>query len=397
MPLLSWKGKSNAVNFPEIDWHAWDDISSENRLLWGDNGSALQAALSEYREKVNLVYLDPPFCSAANYHQKLDINGIPHEQLAYSDSWQEDDYLQFIYSRLLLLHELLHPKGSIFLHCDPHQSHHLRAILDEIFGPKQFRNEIIWHYTGGGRAKKYFSQKHDTIFWYSKSNGWTFNIDEVRVPYAEGSGYAKTGIRAKSGKVYFPNPKGKPVDDTWDIPIINPMSSERNGYPTQKPRKLLDRIIAAASNPTDLILDPFLGSGTTAEAALCLKRRFVGMDSNINAIHCTARRLLEAGLQNFSIHSSQKISSRKTRLLLKQETATDPPEWKIISVQTEDNEDATIQYILQENRETTREISSNDRLALATLARFVLVFLNGSQSIFQVPDQLSEQLSLSSG
>ena len=385
MPTLSWKNKTRSYNFPKLQWFPWYQHSaSENLLFWGDNGSALQELASKFENKINLIYLDPPFCSAANYHQKIDVHGAPHEQLAYSDNWNEDDYLQFMYCRVLLLKSLLHDTGSIFLHCDPHQSHHLRAILDEIFGANQFRNEIIWHYTGGGRAKKYFSQKHDTIFWYSNSKEWTFNIDEIRLPYAETSGYAKTGIKSRTGKIYFPNPKGKPADDTWDLPIINPMANERNGYPTQKPRKLLDRIILACSNPGEIVLDPFLGSGTTAESAISNQRRFIGIDANINALQCTRKRLLEQNLSDFSMFSSQKISNRKATVQLKQKN---DDEWNISEVVVSDGQASIVQYMIVENRKKELQINNSSSLVLSKLNSFTLVFLNGSQAHFQISAQ----------
>lgn len=394
VPNLFWNGKTTKLDFPKINWHPWVSSATANRLLWGENGAILQDLASEFEGKIKLIYLDPPFCSDANYHQKIDIDGLIHEQLAYSDNWNVDDYLQFMYSRLLLLKPLLHSTGSIFLHCDPHQSHHLRALLDEIFGEKQFRNEIIWHYTGGGRTKKYFSRKHDTIFWYSKSDKWIFNIDAVRVPYAETSGYAKTGIRSKTGKVYLPHPKGKPVDDTWDIPIINPMSAERNGYPTQKPRRLLDRIILGCSNPNDLVLDPFIGSGTSAESALINQRRFIGIDANINSVHCTIQRLFQKNIKDFSIISSQKIFNRKAGIRLEKIPDLLYHNWNIAQIDIEDEQDSVVQYILLETVENELQITNNRPLPLSKLKNLTLVFLNGSQSHFQIPNELSDSLVL---
>jgi site-specific DNA-methyltransferase (adenine-specific) len=168
----------------------------------------------------------------------------------------------------------------------------LKLILDAIFGGR-FQNEIIWHYTGGGRSKSYFSRKHDTIFWYSKTADVTFNINKVRVPYKETSGYAKSGIISAAGKQYMPNPDGTPVDDVWDIPIINPMSGERMGYPTQKPEALLERIIEASSNEGDVILDAYCGCGTTVAVAQRLKRKWIGIDITYQSIAVILKRLRE--------------------------------------------------------------------------------------------------------
>lgn len=391
MPRLVWDGKTDALNFSEVSWTSWSKTDSLNQLLWGDNGSILQSLATDFKGKVDLIYLDPPFCSDANYHQKMDIEGEVHQQLAYSDNWTIDAYLQFIYERLLLLKSLLSPTGSIFLHCDSHQSHNIRAILDEVFGAEQFRNECIWHYTGGGRAKKYFSKKHDSIFWYSKTKTWTFNIDAVRVPYKETSGYAKGGIRGKSGKLYLPNPKGTPVDDTWDIPIINPMSSERNGYPTQKPMILLDRIIQGCSNPMDIVLDPFLGSGTTAESAIQNKRRFIGIDSNINSLQCTRKRLLDAGIVDFALRATQDIVMRKATVQLKAITAD---EWMISEYSVNEIQNPPLQYILEEGNDGTERINENRSLRLTELKAFTMVFIDGSQTQLQIPKKLSDTIVL---
>ena len=265
------------------------------QLFWGDNWDILLHLRAE-QQKFHLIYLDPPFCSDANYHQILKNDDTSVQILAYTDTLAPSEYLQFLYHRFIIFREILHDNGSILVHCDNHQSHHIRCLLEEVFGAANFRNEIIWHYTGGGRAKKYFSRKHDNIFWFSKSNSWTFNIDTIRQPYNKNSGYAKSGITAKSGKVYTPHPLGTPIDDTWNIPIINPMSKERVGYPTQKPLELIEKLILACSNEGDSILDPFLGSGTTAVASEKYKRQFTGCDLNINAIHCTMRRTEECAV-----------------------------------------------------------------------------------------------------
>ena len=294
MPYLTWPGKkppSTNRLAPPIVHEQWGPHPVHS-LHCGDNLEWLQD-LNSKDTKVDLIYLDPPFCSQANYEQHFDLASGRKTVSAFTDVLSVNNFLQFIYERIWFLHNLLAEKGSIFLHCDHQQSHHIRMIMDEIFGASQFRNEIIWHYTGGGRSKRYFSRKHDSIFWYSKTNDWTFNSDNIRVPYKKSSGYAKGGIRSKSGKIYKPNPKGTIPDDTWDIPMLNPLAHERTGYPTQKPQKLLDRIILAASNPEDLVMDPFMGSGTTAVSCATHNRRFIGADQNWNSLHCTQRRLLK--------------------------------------------------------------------------------------------------------
>jgi len=270
-------------------------------------------------ESVDLIYLDPPFFTGKV--QKGTKKWQPGAmEISFEDSkkfWGNADnvrvmrekappwlihiakahpdfasYLYYMMERLQACHKVLKPTGSIYLHCDWRASHYLKMIMDEskVFGFKYFQNEIIWHYTGGGRSKSCFSRKHDVIFWYAKARKAIFNIDTVRVPYKETSGYAKGGIVSKAGKQYLPNPQGTPVDDVWDIPIINPLAKERTGYPTQKPEALLERIILASSNEGDIVLDPFCGCGTAVWVASDTGRQWIGIDISKEALEVTKGR-----------------------------------------------------------------------------------------------------------
>ncbi|HNX74843.1 MAG TPA: site-specific DNA-methyltransferase [Candidatus Rifleibacterium sp.] len=232
-----------------------------------------------------LIYLDPPFLTG---RQQVGTR----DGLAYDDRWEGDlsSYLPWLRERLQAIFKLLCADGSLVLHLDWRTTHHARIILDEIFGRQGFINEIIWHYTGGGRSKRRFSCKHDTLLWYSRSQKPVFNIDAVRVPYKPTSGFAKSGIVAGSGRHYLPDPRGTPVDDVWDIPIINPLALERVGYPTQKPLALLHRIISAMSQNGDLVGDFCCGSGTTLIAAQQLQRKWLGCDISAGAISCCCQR-----------------------------------------------------------------------------------------------------------
>jgi len=279
---------------------------------------------------VDLIYLDPPFNSKANYAAPI---GSSAAGAAFKDTWTLNDvdiewldaiekpqpnlwrvlmaamkdsdksYLIYMAIRLLEMKRLLKPTGSIYLHCDPTMSHYLKLVMDAVFGRDRFLNEIIWHYTGGGRSKNYFSRKHDVIFWYAKKMH-NYNIDAVRVPYKETSGYAKSGITSKSGKHYMPHPDGTPVDDVWDISIINPMSKERTGYPTQKPLVLLERIIKASSNEGSMVLDPFCGCATTCVAAHNHGRPWVGIDMSEKAADLVVDRIsdIQGSLYQNVIH-----------------------------------------------------------------------------------------------
>lgn len=297
----------------------------QNRTLFhGDNLPFLRGMNSN---SVHLIATDPPFNKNRDFHATPDSladgasfqdrwswerdvheewvdqikDDFPHvmEVINGSRASYGDDmgaFLCFMGVRLLEMKRVLREDGSIYLHCDPTAGHYVKELMDAVFGRKNFRNEIVWHYTGGGRSKTYFSRKHDTILLYAKGKACTFNVDEIRVPYKETSGYAKSGITAKSGKKYMPNPKGTPIDDVWDIPIINPLSKERTGYPTQKPLVLYERIIRASSNKGDIVLDPFCGCATTPVAAERLGRQWVGIDIWNKAHETIIRRLQSEGL-----------------------------------------------------------------------------------------------------
>jgi DNA modification methylase len=257
-----------------------------NRKLY--RGDMLDVASLLEPESFRLIYLDPPFLTG---RQRIGSK----TEYTYDDRWKGklDAYLPWLETRLKAFAPLLQQGGSMVLHLDWRAAHYAKVMLDEIFGHENFINEIIWHYTGGGRSKTRFSCKHDTLLWYARKQKPYFDIDAVRVPYKETSGYARGGIRAASGRKYLPNPKGTPVDDVWDIPIINPMASERVGYPTQKPKILLQRIIAALSAPGELVGDFCCGSGTTLVCAELMGRRWVGSDQSPKALECTTSRLLD--------------------------------------------------------------------------------------------------------
>ena len=307
-----------------------------NTLYYGD---CLDILADFPDDCIDLIYLDPPFNSNEKYNKVFKDSGlrIDPQIKAFDDIWLWDDtsaervrrvknavanpaskviagfegfipqskmlsYTSYMAERLFAMHRVLKGNGSIYLHCDPYASHYLKLVMDAIFNKKNFRNEIVWHYTGGGRSKTYFSRKHDIILWYVQTTNYCFNIDEIRVPYKETSGYARDGIVSQSGKRYMPHPKGTPVDDVWDIPIINPMSDERLGYPTQKPLALLERIIKASSKPDDLVLDPFAGCGTTIEAAKKNSRDVIGIDILPFALRLINRyRLAPNGIESLPI------------------------------------------------------------------------------------------------
>jgi len=275
------------------------ETQAVNKLILGDNLEILKTIDSE---TVDLIYLDPPFFSNRTYEVVWGDSG---EVRSFEDRFSGgiDHYISWLKERVIEMHRVLKSTGSIFLHCDHHANSYIRVqILDKVFGINNFRNEIIWCYAGpGSPGTKQFLRKHDTIFWYSKSmTGWTFNVDKVRFEHS-----AKTIENFKEGLIgsgfggaEVPrelNSKGKVPEDFWtDIAIAArfPKGSENNiGYPTQKPIKLLERIINAGSSEEDLILDPFVGGGTTIAVADKLNRRWIGIDQSVQAVKVTEFRL----------------------------------------------------------------------------------------------------------
>jgi site-specific DNA-methyltransferase (adenine-specific)/adenine-specific DNA-methyltransferase len=317
-PMLHWKGKRpfrSTQYYPAQlkEKHGEEVDGWLNQIYWGDNLQVMSHLLKNYRGKIKLVYIDPPFDSKAEYKKKITIKGkkaennyTAFEEKQYTDIWTNDEYLQFMYERFILLRELLSEDGSIYVHCDWHKNYYLRCILDEIFGPECFRNEIIWSYFGFKRSTtRKFPQKHDTILSYTKSPEYTWNV-QYR-PHSEE--YIKRFKKDENGRlyrddvnptgggtriIYLDEVKGDIVDSVWDdIPPVNPVAKEREDYPTQKPEALLERIIKASSNPGDIIFDCFMGSGTTQAVAMKLGRRFIGADINLGAVQTATKRLVK--------------------------------------------------------------------------------------------------------
>ncbi len=309
-----------------------------NALWYGDNLDVLRERIAP--ESVDLIYLDPPFNSNRSYNI---LFGNTHGEdaraqiVAFDDTWTwapeteqlyiemlsggapgrvadalqamhglvgEGElmaYLVMMAARLVELRRVIKSTGSIYLHCDPTASHYLKILMDAIFGPKNLRNEIVWCYTGPSAPRqRQFSRKHDIIFWYSVGETWTFNADAVRVAHAEKTKKNYKGSLGGSGfavgdedAVRELHEGGKIPEDYWNFAIA-PRGKEYLGYPTQKPIKLLERIVAASSNEGDVVLDPFCGCGTTIAAAQALGRRWIGIDVTYIAIDLVRRRLEDA-------------------------------------------------------------------------------------------------------
>lgn len=309
MPTLTWPTKQ----FPEpISAHlkteaflypyGTGDFSDEleNRLIWGDNLRVMAALLPEMEGKIDLIYTDPPFFSNQRYSTRVgrgeDSRQPEKWELAsgYQDKWKTlDDYLDMLYPRLALMYRLLSPTGTLYLHLDWHANSYARVLLDEIFGYEQLNNEIIWTYHGPSPIRSAFNRKHDTILFYTKGKDYTFNVNDVRIPYADNTvNTFKSSKKAGFGKK--PNlEQGKVPEDWWYFPVVARLHSQRTGYPTQKPEGLLERIIKASSKPGDVVADFFAGSGTTATVAARLGRRFIVSDTQWRAIHTMRSRFVQ--------------------------------------------------------------------------------------------------------
>jgi site-specific DNA-methyltransferase (adenine-specific) len=313
-----------------------------NTLYYGDNLKVLRKYLSD--ESVDLIYLDPPFNSKRAYNVifpgKEGKSSLAQIQ-AFEDTWhwneetqeaydeiimgakfptdlkqmmqafrtfmrnsfgRENDllaYLTMMAIRLVELWRILKPTGSIYLHCDPTASHYLKILMDQIFGVRNFRNEIIWCYTRPSNIKNRYPRVHNVILFYSRTDKWSFDRDAIRIPYhPESKARSLRGAGTKSAMGSMEGSKrlhkgGKVPEDWWVIPEIQGNSLERLGYPTQKPLALLERIIQASSNEGEVVLDPFCGCGTAVVAAEKLGRKWVGIDITYHAIGLIKNRLDE--------------------------------------------------------------------------------------------------------
>ena len=315
------KDKAQASMF-ETDFRGRQLKGWTNKLIWGDNKLILSSlANGPMREEIEkegglkLIYIDPPFAVGADFGFNIEIGGETAEkkqsiieEIAYRDTWGKgiSSYLSMMYERLKLMHNLLAVDGSIYVHCDWRMTSYLRLILNDIFGDTNFINEIVWCYSIGGKGSTRFGRKHDNILFYSKSDKYIFNgsdKDVITERKANSHMRAKTDedgreyqekTDRKSGKVYrYYIDEGKIPEDYWiDIEQLNREDAERLYYPTQKPEKLLRRIIAASSNEGDLIADFFCGSGATVAAAEKLGRKWITTDLGRFSVHTARKRLI---------------------------------------------------------------------------------------------------------
>lgn len=308
-----------------------------NRLIWGDKKYVLPALLGEFAGQVNLIYIDPPFDTGQDFSFQVHINGEDFtkepsiiEQKAYRDTWgvspeerqrgvnQQDRYLHWFYETTVLLRELLADTGSIYVHMDWHMGHYAKVVLDEVFGNSNFINEIVWYYWNKFQMRGMggFTRNHEVLLWYVKNRDNYVYIPQTqpidrpkklkRIRWDAEKGKIQN-IKDESGRVIYDEYTDEKVDDVWDIPYLGTTALERLGFDTQKPEALVRRVIKASSNEGDLILDCFVGSGTTAVAAENLNRRWIACDLGRFAIHTTRKRLLSTpGVKPFIVQNLGK-------------------------------------------------------------------------------------------
>lgn len=363
-PELRWTGKhpyTSTQYYPaQLRERYGEEINGWiNKIFWGDNLQVMSHLLKDYRHKIDCIYIDPPFDSKAQYKKTIKIRSqdvsndmMSFEEVQYNDIWTNDTYLQFMYERFTIMRELLKSTGSIWVHCDQSKGHYIKVLLDEVFGPENFINQITWKRTFAhgdmGQGAKHLGRISDYIFIYGVSP--SVKLNSVYTPYEQSyidrvfSGKDDDGRRWQSvsltapggaakgnpsyeflgvtrywqysqanmqklyeqGKIYQSKPgavprrkmyldeaKGIPLQDIWtDIVPVQGASAENENYPTQKPLSLLERILSVATDPGDLVFDCFMGSGTTQAAAMKLGRRFIGADINLGAIQITTKRLV---------------------------------------------------------------------------------------------------------
>ena len=340
-PELRWAGKrpfTGTSYYPAQlkETYGTDTEGWMNKIYWGDNLQVMSHLLKEFRGKVDLIYIDPPFDSKADYKKTISLRGkkaesdtSTFEEKQYGDIWTNDEYLQFMYERLILCRELLSNTGSIYVHMNEKRVHYITSIMDEVFGYNNFRNMIIWSFGGKGlvNVKNNYVRNYDPILFYSKSNNFSLHLrdgiisdsvqqrfgryltengviyfsslrnsgDALELEKATKSFIKNNGHEPQDNDVARDYSQGALLKNVWnDIPIVrqNETYSEFINYPTQKPEALLERIIKASSNPGDLVFDCFMGSGTTQAVAMKLGRRFLGADINMGAIQTTTKRLI---------------------------------------------------------------------------------------------------------
>lgn len=310
---LSWQGKTCVFDPPEATDLEVLSAPGGHRLVVGDNRAGLAAMQPELRGRVTLAYLDPPFLTNRSFEaiEKNSPKSGPLKarprKLAFDDHWtSKGAYLEALGQRLVLVRELLAPHGSVVVHIDSKTSHYVKVLCDEIFGDDCFASEIIWRYRRWPSKTPNFQRVHDVLLRYRKDPKVSPRWNQPYEPLAastlatwgttkQRAVFEQDGRRARSSSTTEAT-KGVPMGDVWEIGVLAPISRERTGYPSQKPEALLERIVGALSDPGEIVLDPYAGSGTTLAVAAKLGRTFVGMDASDVAVGILRERLATLGV-----------------------------------------------------------------------------------------------------
>jgi len=296
--------------FNGTEYEAFED-DWKNMIVFGDNLQFLKTIYEnkdplikdKVKGKVKLIYIDPPFATTDEFQSKEGAK-------AYNDKKKGAEFVEFLRKRLVVAREILADDGSIYVHLDQKMGHYIKVLMDEIFGKFKYRNEIVWHYRTGGSSKTTWSQKHDTILFYSKTDNWIFNIQKEKA-YTK-SKSRKAGVIDYGGGMaeFFEDESGVynwvNARDTWDVSYINSQSAERTGYPTQKPEELIEKIIKASSNEGDIVLDFFCGSGVTMAVAEKLGRKWITCDIGKLSFYTVQKRIL-------NIEKSKSLENPKNK------------------------------------------------------------------------------------
>ncbi len=340
-----------------------EGLNNSNLLYQGDNISAIMDLLNRgYGERVDLIYIDPPFFTMSDYIKRVELDLRDDKKViefkAYSDIWDSyEDYLKMLSIRLILMKELLSNKGSIYVHVDFRAVHYIKIIMDHIFGMDNFVNEIIWSYKSGGTSNRYFSRKHDSILFYSKTKEYIFNPVKEKSYNREYKPYRFKGVEEfqdELGWYTLVNSK-----DVWQIDMVGRTSKERVGYETQKPEKLLEKIILASTNEKSIVADFFSGSGTTLAVANRLGRRWIGSDMSMSSILTIKKRMHDSYYLEFQLENQKNNGE-----LILENNKLDNNE-NILNIYLKAYKpDVDCLKFTKKNRQIVEDILSKDSLAL---------------------------------
>ncbi|QQY79000.1 site-specific DNA-methyltransferase (adenine-specific) [Keratinibaculum paraultunense] len=346
------------------------DESTYNQFYQGDNFIVMKKLLEEgYKGKIDLIYIDPPFFTKTKYKGKIFLYHDEEEDIiehfAYDDTWEEGffSYLKMLCTRLFLMKELLSEKGTLYVHLDYRTVHYIKIIMDQIFGGENFLNEIIWAYKSGGASKRYYSKKHDTILVYTKGKEYIFNPQKEKSYNRGFKPYKFKGVKEYKDELGWYTLVN--LKDVWQIDMVGRTSKERVGYDTQKPEKLLERIILTSSDEDSLIADFFAGSGTTGVVAEKLNRRWIMSDIGSLSSLTIAKRLIENNSTPFYIYKPNIRDERAGKLYLNEIILENDNGIKCLKIELDRYEiDLNKINIKDKDRELINEILTKNSLSL---------------------------------